>query len=77
MNIKMLLSSSDSRNDWEIRSCIRSCVVVYLLCLSEGRTQKVHHQPNAYLTWAECSGGSCNEKELDVNCQEVGGLENH
>lgn len=34
-------------------------------------------EPNAYLTWAECSDGSCNEKELDVNCKEVGGLDNH
>lgn len=52
-------------------------MVVNLLSLSEDRTQKVHPQPNAYLTWAECSGGSYNEKEVDVNCKKVGGLDNH
>lgn len=52
-------------------------MVVYLLSLSEGQTQKVHPQPNAYLTWAECSDGSCSEKELDVNCKKVGGLDKH
>lgn len=52
-------------------------MVVYLIKFVRRLNPKGTPQPNAYLTWNEFKGGSCNEKVLEVNCKKVCGLDNH